>query len=345
MYKKRRLKLGQNVLIIHQTDLGYVQKLAVFSQYRKVPFSNVMHETPIFVVDDKEISGLDCFWVLPDELKTLSIEELQKSIIWTQIEVLRLAKKLGYEMPNKLKDKDIDRIVKETTPRLQEKIGFDPTDQTWIETELAITGREKNWFKFERTNDLSFLQLLRASSWNKIVDLYNQKFEDEIDIEQARALSLKRMRYIFGSTIIRLSGNALKEEWKKAAREFEENHRRIGERMIDWAEKHNNNFPRIKTRKEISFSPDPYFHECVEKIPQYFTSIQCNKIREGQILRVIAYDPQTGYLKLDFPKDIRRIIKGTEPNDIPIWISHGPDYVFFVNKSEVHECLEFLEEL
>jgi len=340
--KRRRLQKGQEVLIVYIRRQGYVRKKGQFLRYERVPFGTVTHETPVFQYDDKEISGLDCFWVLPDD--KLDIDDIQKSIIDVQIKALQLGHELGYHMPNKLTDKKVEEVAKQQVTKLSDKLGFDPTDQSWIETDLAVTEREQKWFRFERTSDLSFMQLLHTGSWNDIITLYNQKFGDDIELEQAKKLSLKRMRYIFGSNIPRLAGNSDRNAWKEAARKFEERHRKIEDRMRSWAESKEGRFPKVKTKKEMRFYPDPYFNECVEKIPHYFTDLQCNVIRPGSELRIVAYDPESKYLKLDFPADICQLIKPQADPDKP-WISDGADYVFMVDKDSVSDYLEFLENL
>lgn len=324
MPKRRTLENSQQVLIIYRKDLGFIEQYATFIEYRSIQIGNVNHSIPVFSCENEEFTGMDCFWILPEEINLLSLQRLQYDIIRLQLALLEK------NMPVKINDPAF---------KDPQKLGYDPRDETWLETDLAITDREKKWFRFERENSATFYQLLYDADWPNIIRLFNDQFKEDVTIDQAKALNMKRMRYIMGSSAVRLSGNPDHSVWKKVAREFEEVHRRIDERMRQWSEEHKNNFPLIKTKKEFPFNPGPYFNECLERIPQYFTNTDLKAIRSGSLLRIVGYDPKQKYIRVDFPQEIRQLITPTI-NDPP-WTSGGADYLIHVNRKNIDD-LEIL---
>ena len=80
MLKRRILKENQKVIIIHDKQLGYVKQHARFVKYKNQEISKgLFHDVPHFEYDGKSISGLNCFWILPDDIKSdKDIEVLQK---------------------------------------------------------------------------------------------------------------------------------------------------------------------------------------------------------------------------------------------------------------------------
>lgn len=339
--KKRRLQPEQKVILIYKTDIGFTEELTHFINYENRIVNNTIHETPIFQYKDEQVSGLDCFWILSEDIRGhYTVDRFQRELIWLQIKVLEIGEQMGIPMPNKLKDKKIEEVATYTN-QIIKKLGFDPRDESWIEEELAITERERKWFEFERTKGVAFYQLLYSSSWNDIVQIYNTEFKDNISIEQAKKISIKRMRFIMGSHGKRMSGIKDKEQWKKAAREFEEKHRKIEERMVCWSESKKENFPLVRIKKELEFSCGSYFNECIEKIPELFTDTKCNRLKSNILLRIISYDPETRYIKLDFTKETSLKIK---PNNNQPWISDGANYIIWLDKSEIFAALDFLGE-
>ena len=120
MPKRRRLTTGQKVLIIYDRKIGYVQEPAVFKSYRRIMFKDVSHEIPVFDYRGSEITGLDCFWVLPEDAKTPErIEQLQYELIGVQVATLELSKQLGYDIPIKMDDKLINKVATENVDRMQ----------------------------------------------------------------------------------------------------------------------------------------------------------------------------------------------------------------------------------
>lgn len=344
MPKRRRLTAGQKAIIIYDRKIGYVQEPAIFKSYRRIMFNDVSHEIPVFEYGDIEITGLDCFWVLPEDVKTPErIEKIQYELIGVQIASLELSRELGYEIPTKMDDKIINKVATENVDRMQsiiKKLGFDPRDDRWIMKELAVNKRESNWFAFETDNALVF-----SSNWDDIVAVFNREFSDDISPDMAKQLSKKRMRYILGAYYTRMSGNPQKKDWIKAAKDFEEYHRGIENRMLTWTLARKGKFPMVRTIQEVSFWPGPYFHQCIEKIPHIFTSLYCTFLKPGIVLRVISYDPQEKYIRLDLTIDLRCLIKPDEPKDAKIWIKDRADYDIWIKPEEIGTHLEILEPL
>ena len=191
---------------------------------------------------------------------------------------------------------------------------------------------------------MAFYQLLYAHAWNDIIRIYNERFRDDITVAEAKSLSAKRMRYIFGATPLRISGKGDRSAWKKSAKEFEERHRQIEERMTAWSESQNGNFPLVKTKKMIPFHPGPYFNIFVERLPHYFTDTNCNVLKIGTILRVVSYDPETQYMKLDLNQEARAVIKPNDHTTTP-WLSESGDYVVMLERGKQDEALEFIDPL
>ena len=335
MPKRRRLTPKQKVIIIYHKQLGFIEQTADFVEYRVVEIGDAIHSTPFFISEGKECSGLECFWILPEELNLLSLQQLQHNVIKLQIRAIELSQNLETNMQLKINDPEF------RDQELIRKYGFDIRDESWLETELAVTDRERNWFRFERENTVPFYHLLYKCDWDNIVRLFNDQFQDSIAVEQAQKLSSKRMRYVMGSTAIRLAGNPDRTQWKKLAREFEDTHRRIDERMQAWSESHKKSFPIVKTKKEFPFNPGPYFNECLERIPQYFVDMNVTAIRIGSVLRIVSYDPTQKYVRVDFPQNIREAIKPGS-TESP-WKSNGGDYLIYVTKNDVTDGFEFVE--
>lgn len=337
---------GQDVVIIYTTSLGFIREHATFKEYRHLELGDIFHESPIFNFRDHEISGLDCFWLLPEN--AISDEQVllaQKQLIPIQIKVLQISYELGYNIPLKIKDREIVKMAKENIDkinRLIEIYGFDPRDETWIENELAENPREKNWFQFERENGSEF-----SGNWEDTVQVFNRQFGDTISVEQAQNLSKKRTRYYLGSFDIRMSGDGNIKSWISSAKKFEETHRNRENRMLSWSLSRKNKFPLVKVVEPIRFWPGPYVHQILEKVPQLFENIDnpelSMRVKVETILRVISYDPIDKYMRLDFTKDVRKLIKPNEPENTNIWVKDKADYDFWLKKEQVGTHLEFLE--
>ena len=339
MYE-RRLERNQKVLIIYNTTIGFTSDLATFKEYRRTKVGKVSHETPVFQCGDKEITGLECFWI-PDGVSPEEVERVQKTLIPLQVKALEMGLRLGYEIPEKIRDPEIRKMAQENVDKMEviiKKFGFDPRDESWIEAELAQTPRERNWFRFERENAAAL-----SDNWDDIAVIFNKQFGDKVSTDEARILSKKRMRYLLGAFHMRMSGLKDRKQWIKEARDFEKTPREREQRMREWSEAHRDKFPIVKTKKEVSFFFGPYFNECIENIPQVFTDIECKKIKPGVPLRVVSYDPEIKFIRLDFLADVRKIIKGED--DPEPWIKDKADYDIWLKPEEIETHLEVLERL
>ncbi len=341
MLKRRLLTPGTEAIIIYDVHVGFTQQLVRFIEYRKVEHNGIIHQTPVFRKQNEEITGLDCFWILPSDIQNdLQLEQIQRELIGLQISTSAFGKTQGYKVPEKIKDKEIKEMSEQLAKDKQEfidKIGYDPRDYSWAEKELAEDNTERSWFQFQRESGGSF-----NDDWSKTVKIFNQKFHQNINEKEAFRLTKKWKRYLIGAWNTIASQNKNVEDWKKAALDFEAHHREIEERMFEWSKKHEDAFPLVKVKKPIRFRCGPYFNACLEKIPKLFTSSMCSKIKEGVVLQVVAYDPQEKYIRLEFTPDIRKLIKPEEDKE-ELWSQMEIDYVIYVPPEEVETHIDMLQ--
>lgn len=339
--KRRYLSPGQKVVIIYDNKIGFVRDEAKFIRYDTIIIGEVKHQIPIFEHKDQKITGMDCFWALPHEVQDdEDLHRLQYNLLSLQVKALEIGLEKGYEVPQKIKDPEIKKMAeanRERTNSIIQKFGYDPRDESWLERDMSSTTRERNWFAFERENPTIFLY-----EWDKIVEIYSKKYNDKITVEDAKNLSKKRTRYLLGSHNIRMSGEHNVQKWIKEAYGYEKKHRERENRMITWSLNRKGKYPRVRVKKPINFEPDCFFNQCVEKIPYVFTSANCKWIKSGVELRVISYDPELKYIKLDFIEEMRNQIR--EQSDRP-WEKDGPDYDFLLKPEEIETHLELLENL
>lgn len=345
MPKRRRLSDNQDVIIIYEVDVGYVKKHATFKYYKSILYNNVTHDIPVFNCNGQEITGDKCFWVLESEVSSdVEIEKIRKELISAQMKTIEFGIKENYTVPEKIKDPQLKKEAVENSQRMKaliQKFGFDPRDETWIETHMAASQTESDWFQFER----EYTDAYTRQSWQDIADVFNKEYNAHITAEHARALAKKRMRYLLGAMNTRLSGNANVEDWKKSASEFEKFHKEVDERMETWSRKHRDAYPIVKVKKSLPFYVGPFFNECIERIPQLFTTPRCEFIEKGVTLRVITYDPKDKFIRLDFMPDIRRlIISGIEREAEP-WIKSFADYDFLIDADKIEEYLTIIDKL
>lgn len=342
--KRRRLTPNTEVVLIYVTGLGYLKEPALFTSYRRIMVGDTTHEVPVFTYNDKEIVGTECFWLLPENATNDDfVLKIQKQLTALQIKAFEIAKEMDYTMPEKVEDPMLKDVANENVDRIQKvikKFGFDPRDETWIETHLAVGQREINWFKYERENSVAF-----SENWEDIVTVFNKEYGDNISVDQAKNMSKKRMRYYLGAHHTRMSGNGKVEDWVTAARGFEKAHRERESRMITWSLLHKERFPLVRTKEPIKFWPGPYFHQFLEKFPQLFDSPKLGNIRKNVVLRVISYDKQDNYIRLDFTDDIRKVIKPDENKDTKIWIKDQADYDLWLKPEQIETHLEILDSL
>lgn len=341
--KHRKLIYHQQVILIYITGMGYTKEPAIFKHYKTIQIGSVDHEIPIFEYNDKEISGLECFWLLPENaINDEYVSYIQRQLAPLQVISSTIAKEMNYFMPEKVRDKQIQKMVDDNIDQLQNvinKLGFDPRDEIWLD-DLAEGQREKNWFKYERENGIVF-----SDRWNEVTTIFNTQFSDNISIDQAKNLSKKRMRYWLGAHYTRWSGNANKNDWFVAAKRFEVAHREREGRMLRWSLLHKNKFPFIRAKQDIRFWPGPYFHQFLEKCPQLFTDLKLQQVKSGTMLRVISYDPQDKYIRLDFTADIRHLIKPDEKTDAQIWLKDEADYDLWIKPEQFESHLEIIEPI
>jgi len=343
MNKRRRLSSGQEVVLIYDVDLGFIQQSATFKEYRKIKKQEVTYEIPIFERRGSEVTGLNCFWILPSDVDDdIRIEQLQRDLIGLQLKASEIGQFYGYNVPEKIKDKEISEMAANQAAyrtKLIDDLGYDPLDYSWVEKELSETPLEKDWFKYQRENKGSF-----SDNWEIHVQDFTKKFHKSISPEEAFDLSRKWKRYMIGAWNTIASQNPNMEDWKNAAKKFEKHHREIETRMLQWTSVHKDNFPTARVIEPVRFRHGPYFNECVERIPQLFTDATCYEIKPEVILQVVSYDPQLKYIRLDFTSDVQELIKpGVPPND-PCRPMKA-DYVIYVSPLETETHLEFLSPL
>lgn len=332
--KARRLVAPQTVTIIYWQGKGFGEWPADFLRYDFVDGK----EYPVFKAEGQETRGLDCFWVLPSEVKPNDIPKYQYEIVRMQAKALQLAHEVGYGMKAKVQDTELLQIAKENaeiSQRLIQKFGYDPRDTAWIEDMLAENELERSWYQFSRETDLPY-----AVSWQEAVADFNKTHPQPVTIDLAQKLSTKRTRYVLGSYAERMKPNPNKDDWVKAAKQYEETCRLRDDRMEAWSRARNGKFPIAKAKRPIKFSPGPHFRVCIQKLPQLFTNPHCDELKAGIELEVVSYDPQLGNVRLDLPAAIRSLIRP----DPPIrWRPTDVDYIVWVLPHEVQDSLEFSE--
>ena len=342
MLKRRILAHNDEVIIIYDKSIGFIEQTVRIVEYRKIKFNDIQHETPVFKRSSGEITGIDCFWILPSDIKHDStIFHIQKDLIELQVKASEIGKLKGFTIPEKIEDPEIRKMVDENIDfriKLKEELGYDPLDYSWVEKELAETPLEKKWFRFQRENDNTF-----TDNWETTIQSFNKGYHENITIPQAVALCRKWKRFLIGAWNTIVSKNENIEDWKQAARKFEEHHHAIEDRMDEWQEKHKGSLPAARVKEPVTFLHGPYFNECIERVPKLFTSPHCAAIRPGVVLQVTAYDPETKFIKLDFMDDVKEQIKPKEKDDP--WHMWRANYVIRVAPDQVESHLEIAGEL
>lgn len=344
--KRRKLSFDDEVVLIYEVDVGFIQQAARFQEYRSIIYNGVKHDIPVFKRKGSEVTGLECFWLLASEADALRIDEIQRELIGLQIKVLEIANIEGYDMPEKIKDPEIKKLAKQRAQfraGLIEKMGYDPLDYSWVEKRLAITPLEKKWFSFQAFKYNSEPDP-RDGDWEYLANEFFEKYGEKILIQDAFELSKKWKRFIIGAWKTIAAQNPNVDDWEKAAIKTEAYHRESEERMIKWSKSKEGNYPIVKVKEPVLFKYGPYFDECAERIPKLFTDRFCTHIKPGVVLRVIAYDSQEKFIRLDFTPEIRALIKPGQP-EIPLWQPPKPDYCIDVMPSDIEEQLELLEPL
>lgn len=341
--KRRKLVVGEEVLLIYDIKVGFIQQLAKFKEYRSIIYNGKQHEIPVFKRKYSEITGLECFWIKPSDIDDdARVEQIQRELIDLQLRAFEIGEITNSQVPEKIRDKEIRQMAKQNADfraTLMEKLGYDPLDYSWVERELAEVPLERLWFKFQRERKGSF-----DDNWKRTAKLFQDTHHKEITPEEAFDLSRKWKRYIIGAWNTIAAQNANVEDWKTAAKRFEKHHRDIETRMMQWSIIHKDAHPLAKVKSPVNFQHGPYFNECLEKVPKLFVDATCYQLREGVVLEVVSYDPELRYIRLDFTPDIREKIKPGIPQNDP-WRPMKADYVIYVSPDNVDEQLEFLGSL
>jgi len=230
MNKRRHLQANQDIILIYDANVGFVQQSARFKEYRSIIHNGIKHDMPVFIRNNEEVLGSDCFWILPTDIENdLEIFKLQYDLIGLQLQASELALSKGYVLPEKIKDKEIRAMAESKLQfrlRLKKELGYDPLDYSWVEKELSQNDLEKKWFKFQREAGGRF-----DDQWDKTTSEFNKQYKEKISPEQAYTMCLKWKRYLVGAWNTITAQNPDIEDWKTAAKKFEERHRLRQERM------------------------------------------------------------------------------------------------------------------
>lgn len=340
--KRRRLSAGEEIILIYDVNVGFIQQSAKFKEYRSIIYNETEHEIPVFERKHSEITGLECFWIKPSDIDDdARIEQIQRELIDLQLKAFEAGERTNSKVPEKIRDKEIRQMTKQHADfraNLIEKMGYDPLDYSWVERELAETPLERLWFKFQRERKGSF-----DDNWEHTAKMFQDTHNKDITPEEAFDLTRKWKRYLIGAWNLIASQNTNIEDWKTAAKRFEKHHRDIETRMMQWNMRHDTH-PLAKVKSPVLFQHGPYFNECLERVPKLFVDATCYKLHEGVVLEVVSYDPELKYIRLDFTPDIREKIKpGIPPNDP--WRPMKADYVIYVPPDDIDKQLEFLGPL
>ena len=341
--KRRELVVGEEIILIYDVNIGFIQQSAKFKEYRSIIYNEREHKIPVFERKHSEITGLECFWLKPSDIDDdARIEQIQRELIELQLKAFEVGERTDSKVPEKIHDKEIRQMAKqyaEFRTSLVKELGYDPLDYSWVERELAETPLERLWFKFQRERKGSF-----DDNWEKTAKLFHDIHHKKITSEEAFDLCRKWKRYIIGAWNTIAAQNANIEDWKTAAKRFEKHHRDIETRMTQWNMAHKDNYPLAKVKSPVHFQHGPYFNECLERIPKFFVDATCYQLREGVVLEVVSYDPKLRYIRLDFTSDIREKIKPGIPRNDP-WRPMRADYVIYIPPDQIDEQLEFLGSL
>ena len=341
--KRRKLTTGEEVILIYDVNIGFIQQSAKFKEYRGIIYNGRKHEIPVFERKHSEITGLECFWVKPSDIADdAHIEQMQRELIDLQLKAFEAGEITNSKVPEKIRDKEIRKMAKqhaEFRADLVEKLGYDPLDYSWAERELSENPTERLWFKFQRERKGSF-----DDNWEETVKRFQDFSHKEITPEEGFDLSRKWKRYIIGAWNTIAAQNPNLQDWLSAAKRFEKYHRDIETRMMQWSMAHKDNYPLAKVKSPVIFQHGPYFNECLENVPKLFVDATCYHLREEVVLEVVSYDPELRYIRLDFTPDIREKIKPGVPRNDP-WRPMRADYVIYVPPDDVDEKLEFLGSL
>ncbi len=109
--KRRRLSPNDDVILIYDINLGFIQQAARFKEYRDIIHNKTKHEIPVFERNKTEVTGLECFWVLATEVDDAKLVQMQYELIELQLKASELAMFWGYDIPEKIKDIEIQKML------------------------------------------------------------------------------------------------------------------------------------------------------------------------------------------------------------------------------------------
>jgi len=304
--RKTELQKGQKVIIIWTKKHHFVELEGTFVAYVKSVYSK---DTPLFITKVGDITGESCFWILKEQVR--SKKELlyyQNMIIPLQIKMANQANKEGIHFVEKIKYKEVQKMAKEKIEQHNRfknfirKYGFDPTDDSWLEAHMAENETERKWFSFTREQNMPLIT-------EELASVFNSEQAEKISYEQALEMTKKKIRYALGSKIIRMKGESNIDKWKEDALAFERQFKAREERMAEWARTNEKKERHVKTLKPVEFWYGNILMRCIEKIPDIFTSPDCEHIKPGVELDVLEYDPVEKWIKLDFLPAVKEQLK------------------------------------
>ena len=326
-----KLNFGDKVIIIWTKKNGFIELEGIFEKYQK--------EDPIFLTSKGVVLGTESFWLLKSQIKSPDdIKHYQNLLLPLQSRILEISRELNIPPVVKIRHKEIDKLNQQNIKSRYHlesfirKYGFDPTDESWVEKYLAENDIEKKWFEYVRLTKPHFLN-------QEMIDIFNHKYKENINLDMGKELIKKRVRYIFGAFKIRYQGVNNVDEWTKAAKEFEKDFSDRDKRMEGWSKSRNGKFPYVTVVKPIEFWSGTMLMQCIEKIPDVFTNPDCNFIKPGVSLEVNSYDPETHWIHLDFTPDIRERLTGKKERE------ESNPYAIVLHPNDIEEFLDGTEQL
>lgn len=326
----RVLKPGQPVILVWVSGIGATEIPAKFAEYIQGEFSE---RTPKFTADFGDVTGERCFWILPNDVRIKSVIEWQKLVAPVQCAAFAMAQRYGERTMDKVGDPALTaagrkaQAIEKARQTLVDKLGFDPTDDSWVEEHLADSDVERAWFRFCREQGLPIANTETLSTFKTLTGV-------SLTADEADRLSRKRMRFLMGAFKIRWAGEKEPEKWVHAAKDFERRHREREIRMAEWAERNKGAYPAAVCKQPIRFHAGPFLEKCLLRIPQAFTDTTCSYVKPGVALRIFGYDPVDGWADLDFCDELRMALTGT--------LHRGKDgwYAMIIRPDEVQTHLE-----
>jgi len=331
MWLQSKIEIGEPVYILWWEPVGFINIEAVFA--------GLDSSDLIFHIDGKTIKGSQCFWIQKSKITSLNqLLFFQKAILPVQLKLYEYSLKTNQEFVPKLKSSEIERMMKaikqkhDQVKNIIDKYGFDPSDTTWVEELMPETNLERDWYSFLREFKDTFVTIEQ-------VKIFNARFGYSLDLDTAKTLLKKRMRYLIGAFTLRWSGEKDKEKWRASACSFESKFSSCEQAMINWYLSKNGEPQLVIVKEPIQFYAGQWFLKIIERIPNLFTNYECKYIKPGVALEVFGFDRENKYIDLDFTADIRKKIFDTEDR-------HSENtYAILLKNVDVANKLESIEHL